>query len=62
MRLVSVEGLWTPEELAVFLSIPEKTLRDWRLKDYGPAWLRMGKHVRYHPDVVRAWVKELGAA
>jgi hypothetical protein len=56
VRLVSVEGLWTPEDLSVYLGIPEKTLRDWRLKNYGPPWHRLGKHVRYDPTAVRAWL------
>ncbi|MEC3978622.1 helix-turn-helix domain-containing protein [Amycolatopsis sp. H20-H5] len=59
-RLVSVEGLWTPDDLAVFLGIPEKTLREWRYKGYGPGWAKMGKHVRYNPDTVRSWVAERG--
>jgi hypothetical protein len=61
-RLVSVEALWTPDDLAVFLGIPEKTLRDWRSKNYGPEWVKMGKHVRYNPAVVRSWVESLGGA
>ncbi|SEO56994.1 helix-turn-helix domain-containing protein [Amycolatopsis saalfeldensis] len=56
VRLVSVEGLWTPDELSVYLDIPEKTLRDWRLKNYGPPWHRLGKHVRYDPAAVRTWL------
>jgi hypothetical protein len=59
IRLVSMEGLWGPEELEAFLGIPEKTLREWRYKDYGPEWVRMGKHVRYNPETVRAWVEGL---
>ncbi|UMP04143.1 helix-turn-helix domain-containing protein [Amycolatopsis sp. EV170708-02-1] len=59
IRVVSIEGLWTPEELATFLGIPEKTLRDWRFKGYGPSWIKMGKHVRYSPDVVRDWLTYL---
>jgi hypothetical protein len=56
VRVVAIEGLWGPEELAAFLRIPEKTLRDWRLKHYGPPFSKLGKHVRYDPAAVRAWV------
>ncbi|UOZ07505.1 AlpA family transcriptional regulator [Amycolatopsis sp. WQ 127309] len=59
VRVVELEGLWGPEELGAFLGIPEKTLRDWRLRGYGPAFIKLGKHVRYDPAVVRAWVVEL---
>ncbi|GAA1974550.1 helix-turn-helix domain-containing protein [Amycolatopsis minnesotensis] len=59
-RGVPPEQLWTPEDLSDFLRIPEKTLRDWRFKGYGPQWVRMGKHVRYVPKDVMAWVTGLG--
>jgi hypothetical protein len=52
VKIVSVEGLWTPDDLGTFLGIPVKTLRDWRFKGYGPQWLRLGKHVRYDPETV----------
>jgi hypothetical protein len=42
-----------------FLSIPEKTLREWRSKGYGPPWRKVGKHVRYEPDRVREWLDTL---
>lgn len=47
--------LWTPDDLSEFLSIPEKTLREWRSKGYGPPWRKVGKHVRYEQCAVRAW-------
>ncbi|WP_148309392.1 helix-turn-helix transcriptional regulator [Kutzneria albida] len=53
----SGEGLWRPEELSAFLQIPETTLRQWRHKGYGPSWHKMGKHVRYDPAHVRAWLE-----
>jgi len=53
------EPLWTPDELSRFLSIPEKTLREWRSKGYGPPWRKLGKHVRYEPDRVREWLDTL---
>jgi len=53
------EPLWTPDELSEFLSIPEKTLREWRSKGYGPPWRKVGKHVRYEPDRVREWLDTL---
>ena len=53
------EPLWTPDDLSRFLSIPEKTLREWRSKGYGPQWRKVGKHVRYEPAAVRAWLDTL---
>ncbi|MFC0547709.1 helix-turn-helix domain-containing protein [Kutzneria chonburiensis] len=51
--------LWTPEDLGTFLQVPEKTLRDWRYKGYGPPWLRMGKRVRYDAKAVLDWLDGL---
>lgn len=45
-----------PEDLSAYLDIPEDTLKDWRYKNYGPPWRRMGKHVRYDPAAVREWL------
>lgn len=53
------EPLWTPDDLSRFLSIPKKTLREWRSKGYGPPWRKVGKHVRYEPGTVRAWLDTL---
>ena len=59
VTVVSIEGLWSPDELAAFLGIPPKTLRDWRFKGYGPSWKKVGKHVRYIPETVRQWLEDL---
>jgi hypothetical protein len=58
---MAVEGreLWTPGDLGAYLQVPEKTLRDWRYKGYGPPWIKMGKRVRYEPGAVVAWVESL---
>lgn len=53
------EPLWTPDDLSRFLSIPEKTLREWRCKGYGPPWRKVGKHVRYEPCAIREWLDTL---
>jgi hypothetical protein len=58
--VISVETLWKPADLAAFLGIPEKTLREWRYKRYGPPYKRLGKHVRYDPAAVRAWLDDTG--
>lgn len=47
--------LWTINDLSEFLDIPVQTLYQWRTKNYGPPGRRVGKHVRYDPEVVVAW-------
>jgi predicted DNA-binding transcriptional regulator AlpA len=36
-----------------------QTIYQWRTRGYGPPGRRVGKHVRFLPDDVRAWVKSL---
>jgi excisionase family DNA binding protein len=48
--------LWTTEDVAGYLAVPVKTLYKWRLEKHGPPCLRVGKHLRYVPEDVVAWV------
>lgn len=54
--------LLTTEELAEYLQIPVRTIEDWRHRDYGPKYARMGKRVRYRQSAVDAWLEEIEAA
>ncbi|BDZ56076.1 helix-turn-helix transcriptional regulator [Agromyces marinus] len=50
--------LLTQHELAELLQMPERTLEDWRLRSSGPAFLKIGRHVRYEFTDVLAWLGE----
>lgn len=50
------ERLWTVKEVADFLGISTATLHQWRYLGTGPEAYRVGKHLRYNPVVVRAWL------
>lgn len=52
--------LWSTDDLAAFLKLPAKTIRDWRHKGTGPKYARLGKHVRYNPADVLEWIKNSG--
>ncbi len=52
----TAERLWSVAEVSLFLGIPVATLRAWRCQGRGPASVKLGRHVRYDPDLVRAWV------
>jgi predicted DNA-binding transcriptional regulator AlpA len=52
------ERMWTPEDVSTFLGVPVPTLYRWRCTGTGPTAYRLGKHLRYDPAEVRAWVKE----
>ncbi|GAB3479401.1 helix-turn-helix transcriptional regulator [Amycolatopsis cihanbeyliensis] len=53
--------LWTVDDVATYLGVPKNTLYQWRTKGYGPTGRRIGKHIRYRPQDVDAWVEQQGA-
>ncbi|WP_333769839.1 helix-turn-helix transcriptional regulator [Streptomyces sp. IBSBF 2435] len=49
----------TPEDLTELLRLPSvETLYTWRKKRTGPPAFRVGRHLRYDPDAVSAWVTQ----
>ncbi len=56
----------TPEDLVELFELPSvETVYQWRRKRIGPRGFRVGRHLRFDPEDVRAWVKsrtEGGAA
>ena len=57
MSEVDVEDrlLW-PEEVAEMLGVPVGTLANWRYQGRGPAFVKVGRHVRYRRRDVVAWI------
>ena len=54
----AVERLWTVEQVSAFLQVPVATLYQWRHHRTGPPAFKVGKHLRYDPVAVRAWLTE----
>ncbi|MEU3293419.1 helix-turn-helix domain-containing protein [Streptomyces longwoodensis] len=48
----------TPDDLAEIFEVPVETVYQWRKKRTGPPGFRIGKHVRYDPADVRAYVAQ----
>ncbi|MCT9929573.1 helix-turn-helix domain-containing protein [Planotetraspora sp. A-T 1434] len=55
---MTTSRLWTVEDVAEFLGVPAGTLYQWRTRKIGPTGHRIGKHLRYLPEDVVAWVRE----
>jgi excisionase family DNA binding protein len=53
----ALETLWTIERTAEYLGIPVGTLYQWRHRRKGPRAAKVGRHLRYDPADVRAWVR-----
>ena len=50
-------GLQTPAELAAQLRVTHETLANWRAKQAGPRFLRVGGQIRYRLLDVDAWLR-----
>lgn len=48
--------LATRAEVADYLRVPLRTLEQWACKGRGPAYTRVGRHVRYRWEDVEAWL------
>ena len=62
MTETSPLSLLTQDQVADLLQIPARTLEDWRLRAYGPRFIRLGKRVRYRARDIEQWLDQLGAA
>ncbi|WP_328538286.1 helix-turn-helix domain-containing protein [Streptomyces sp. NBC_00344] len=48
----------TPDDIAEIFGVPRETVYQWRKKHTGPPGFRIGKHLRYDPDDVSAYVRQ----
>ncbi|MGW4543284.1 helix-turn-helix domain-containing protein [Streptomyces chartreusis] len=48
----------TPDDIAAMFEVPLETIYQWRKKRTGPPGFRIGKHLRYDPADVRAYVTQ----
>ncbi|MER5445487.1 helix-turn-helix domain-containing protein [Streptomyces sp. NPDC002764] len=48
----------TPDDIAEMFDVPLETVYQWRKKRTGPPGFRIGKHLRYDPADVRAYVTD----
>jgi hypothetical protein len=56
--LLDRDGFIETAELAAYLAVPVKTLRQWRYLGVGPRAYRVGRHLRYRPADVRRWLED----
>lgn len=52
----------TVDDVSTYLGVPVQTLYTWRKRRIGPPAGRVGRHLRYDPDVVRAWFADQSKA
>ncbi|MCX5532218.1 helix-turn-helix domain-containing protein [Streptomyces sp. NBC_00006] len=51
------ERYLTPVDVAELLAVPVETVYQWRRKRTGPRGFRVGRHLRFDPADVCAWVE-----
>lgn len=53
------ERLLTSIDVAELLGgIPYRTLDQWRYRGLGPSYINLGRHIRYTPAAIEAWLSE----
>lgn len=58
MSTATDETTWTIDDVSTYLRIPIGTLYQWRHRRKGPRASKVGRHLRYNPDDVRAWLQQ----
>jgi len=58
MPTTTAEPTWTIHDVSAYLRIPVGTLYQWRYRRTGPKAAKVGRHLRYHPGEVKAWLAE----
>lgn len=51
-----MEKLLSRRELAELLGVPAHTLDNWAMTGTGPRYSVIGRHARYRPSDVEAWL------
>ncbi|WP_246111480.1 helix-turn-helix domain-containing protein [Terrabacter aerolatus] len=44
--------------MSEFLRVPVATIYQWRVRHEGPQAMRIGRHLRFDPETVRAWSRD----
>ena len=53
------DRLWSAEDVSYYLGVPVTTLYRWKSFHQGPPVRRVGRHLRYRAEDVKAWVAQL---
>jgi excisionase family DNA binding protein len=57
-QLPIASRLWSVSDVSQYLGIPVGTLYQWRCRGQGPRAHKVGRHLRYDPVDVQAWLDE----
>lgn len=54
-----MDSLMTPRSVAAVLNVRPDTLSQWRFANRGPAYVKIGRLVRYREDDLTAWLEAM---
>ncbi len=54
----NLKPLMSVRQLSELLQVSVGTIYDWRMSGQGPRCIKVGGHLRFDPDDVRAWLNE----
>ncbi|MDF9874808.1 helix-turn-helix transcriptional regulator [Cellulosimicrobium cellulans] len=57
MSILTTTRLMTELEAGEYLGVPSRTLRNWRYLGTGPAFVKVGRAVRYRMTDLEAYVE-----
>jgi excisionase family DNA binding protein len=55
-KLTPTEVLLTPKEVAAMLQVSVRTVQRWHEAEEMPQARRLGRLLRWRPDVIREWI------
>lgn len=55
-KVMITDRLWTVADASHYLGVPVKTLYQWKWRGEGPPVRKIGRHLRYDPAALKAWV------
>lgn len=58
MEVSDERPLLSTDQLAAFLGVPRHTVDQWSYLGTGPAHFKVGRHRRYSPVDVQAWLDQ----
>jgi hypothetical protein len=54
--LIAPDELIPEAEAAALLHVATNTMRDWRVDEKGPAFVRLGKRIFYRREDISTWI------
>ncbi|CAK7009666.1 MAG: hypothetical protein DELT_00395 [Desulfovibrio sp.] len=55
---MKTDTLLSPPQVEEIYNIPTTTLEQWRFRKVGPAYHKLGKHIRYKARDVDEWIEK----